>query len=216
MSVLGSTSRNVLRRARVNVRSCAASSATWHAKCIGYSWLLEPLLLPSRGLDRHRSIGGSKRTRRVLEGCLAGAHRWEDRRRAIGIRGRDGLEHLAGACACLGTAWRECALLCTAQPREEHNAPGEHNLLRDGSVRGRSGKHDRCSVRGLCRAGPRPGAAARTGGGDGQPRGAQGRASQGTDQRKRLRGVVLATLLTGPQLDRGSVLEGKGAVKASR
>src|SRR5215203_4802950 len=56
MSVLGSTSRNVLRRARVNVRSCAASSATWHAKCIGYSWLLEPLLLPSRGLDRHRSI----------------------------------------------------------------------------------------------------------------------------------------------------------------
>src|SRR5215207_9615675 len=59
MSVLGSTSRNVLRRARVNVRSCAASSATWHEKCIGYSWLLEPLLLPSRGLDRHRSISGS-------------------------------------------------------------------------------------------------------------------------------------------------------------
>src|SRR5215210_4084594 len=58
MSVLGSTSRNVLRRARANVRSCAASSATWHAKCIGYSWLLEPLLLLSRGLDTHRSISG--------------------------------------------------------------------------------------------------------------------------------------------------------------
>src|SRR5829696_8708048 len=65
-------------------------------------------------------------------------------------------------------------------------------------------------------SGPSPGAEARTGGGDGQPRGAQGRAGQGTDRRQRLRGVVLATLLTGPQPDRGSVLEGEGAVKASR
>src|SRR5215213_10782666 len=62
MSVLASTSRNVLRRARANVRSCDASSATWHAKCIGYSWLLGPYCFPLEGLtDIGASVGASER-----------------------------------------------------------------------------------------------------------------------------------------------------------
>src|SRR5215212_2264626 len=51
-----------------------------------------------------KKTGGSERTRRVLEGGLADARR-RDRRRVSGIRRRNMLKHVAGACACLGTAW---------------------------------------------------------------------------------------------------------------
>src|SRR5215212_3675434 len=122
MSVLGSTSRNVLRRARVNVRSCAASSATWHAKCIGYSWLLEPLLLPSRGLDRHRSIGGRVGARRVAEGGLAGNARCTDRPRTVRVRRRDGNQYFAFSHLRLGAKRPESSLFGSSQPREEHDA----------------------------------------------------------------------------------------------
>lgn len=42
-----------------------------------------------------KKINGCKRERRVLEGCLASDGGLADRRRAAGIRGRDGLEHFA-------------------------------------------------------------------------------------------------------------------------
>jgi Winged helix-turn helix len=112
-----------------------------------------------------KKTGGSERTRRVLEGGLGDAHCWKYRRRAVGVRGRDGLEHLAGPSACLGATWRESALLCGTQLRQEHDdAPSEHDKRRDGSVCGRGGKHNRWGVRGLRRAGPRPGAASRASG----------------------------------------------------
>ena len=42
------------------------------------------------------------------------------------------------------------------------------------------------------------------------------RADRGERLRERLRAVVLASLLAGPQPDRGGVLEGEGAVAAGR
>src|SRR5215204_1221126 len=134
MSVLASTSRNVLRRARANVRSCAASSATWHAKCIGYSWLLEPVMLPSRGLDRHRSISGCERTGRVVEDSLENIGCRGNRYQPACVRGRDGRAHVALCTLRLLPERTKSPRGSTAQPWEEHDAFGEHDDRRDRAV----------------------------------------------------------------------------------
>src|SRR5919112_5961749 len=126
MSILASTSRNVLRRARANVRSCGASSATWHAKCIGYSWLLEPLLLLSRDLDRHRSINGCYRKRRMAQSCLEGDASRNDGPAQARIRGRDGHQHFAFPAVRLLPQREKGLRSGSAQPWGEHYSACEH------------------------------------------------------------------------------------------
>src|SRR5215210_6609630 len=151
MSVLASTSRNVLRRGRANVRSCGASSATWHAKCIGYSWLLEPLLLPSRGLDRHKKIGGCYRKRRMAQSGLEGDASQKHRPTQACIRGRDGHQHLVFSAVCLLSKRKKGLREGSAQPRGEHDTACEHEPEGDGSVPGGARPYNRPGLRGLHR-----------------------------------------------------------------
>ena len=69
-----------------------------------------------------------ERARRVLEGGLAsaGGQRSRGRRRAAGVRGRDGLEHGALGALRVGTTGRASVRERAAQPRQEHYLAGEH------------------------------------------------------------------------------------------
>ncbi len=65
-----------------------------------------------------KKVGGCERTpRQVVEGRLAGACRQADRRRAVGICGRDGFEHLAFLPLRLGAQRRAGTLLGAEQHR---------------------------------------------------------------------------------------------------
>jgi hypothetical protein len=53
----------------------------------------------------------------VVEGRLADARRRADRRRAVGVRGRDGFKHLAFLPLRLGAQRKAGALVSATQPR---------------------------------------------------------------------------------------------------
>jgi len=79
------------------------------------------------GWTRKKTVGASERDeflRTVWRALVAGKI---DVERSGVFGGRDGLEHIADASACLGVTWRESALLCSAQPWQEHDAPGKHD-----------------------------------------------------------------------------------------
>jgi transposase len=98
-------------------------------------------MLKRLGFSAEKKDAGSERTRRVAEGGLEGAGRRRSRcrRSAPGFRGRDGGEHLAGAPPRLVATRGAGVLLGAAQPRQEHDAVGEHDERGDGAVLGGAG-----------------------------------------------------------------------------
>ena len=108
------------------------------------------------------------------------------------LRRRVRHERRARPAARSGAQGREGLREGAEEPRQEHDAPGEHGTRRDGAVPGGGGRHDRGPVRGVRREGARPVALARAGGRDGQPLRPQGGAGARARGGRGLRGPVLA------------------------
>jgi transposase len=83
-----------------------------------------------------KKIGGCEREGRVPESCLAGDGSRGDPHRTAGARGRVLHQHLAGTPLRLVSRRRASFLFAPTQLGGEHNALGEHEHGRDGSVPG--------------------------------------------------------------------------------
>ena len=83
-------------------------------------------LLKRLGWSRKKDHG-CQRTRRMVEGGLAGTRRWKVRCPALGLCRRDGREYLFGPHLRVGATWSTSILLAAAQPWAEHDAAGEHD-----------------------------------------------------------------------------------------
>src|SRR5215212_10631394 len=151
------------------------------------------------------------RARRGAEGPLAkrGA---PNRGRAPRLRGRVRHAHLHDAPVREGPEGRASLRQGATEPRQEHDAVGEHELGGDGTVPGGGGLYDQGGLRGLRGAGIGAFAAPRASGGDGQPRGAQGGAGEGTHRSAGLLFALPAALLVAGFLaDRGGFQQAQGA-----
>jgi hypothetical protein len=101
------------------------------------------------------------------------------RSRALGVRGRVRYAHLDDPPAGAGTKGREGLRQGPKEPRQEHDAFGEHEERGHGAVHGGGGFYDQGALRGLRRAGARAILEAGPGRRHGQPRRPQGRAHRG-------------------------------------
>src|SRR5215203_118661 len=95
----------------------------------------------------------------------------------------------------------------TQEPRQKHHAAYEPSRRRDGTFDGRRGSDYGPALRNLRRAIVDPYPGARSGGGDGQPRSAPAEEGKGAHRGERMRALILACLLSGPQPDRRSPFE---------